>query len=368
MKVLLLSDLNSTHTIKWATSLVGYNIKVCIVGLSKCTHNIYEKYENISTYSLGVNTNTIAGDESSYAKIKYAFLFLKVKQLIRLFSPDIVHAHYATSYGLLGVLTGFHPLVISVWGTDIFSFPKKSFLHKNLIQYLFKRADKILSTSKSMLIETEKYTNKNIEITPFGVDITKFFKADVDSLFKKEDIVIGIVKSLEDVYGIEFLISAFSLLKERKHNNIKLLIVGGGSQEKKLKKLVQDLKITNDTVFAGFIPNNEVPKYYNMISIAAVTSKEESFGVSAVEAMACEIPIVVTNVGGLKEVVINNKTGLVVPPEDPTSIANAIEKLLLNKSLSKKLGNSGREHVIKNYSLDQSIKNMLNIYNELLNI
>ena len=224
MKVLLLSDLNSTHTIKWATSLVGYNIKICIVGLSKCTHNIYEKYENISTYSLGVNTNTIAGAESSFAKIKYAFLFLKVKQIIKLFSPDIVHAHYATSYGLLAVLTGFHPLIISVWGTDIFSFPKKSFLHKKLIQYLFKSADKILSTSKAMLIETEKYTNKDIQITPFGVDITKFFKTDVDSLFKKEDIVIGIVKSLEDVYGIGFLIHAFSLLKKRNHNNIKLLI------------------------------------------------------------------------------------------------------------------------------------------------
>ena len=106
MKVVLLADSNSTHTIKWAKSLADHNIKVCIVGLSECRHNFYDN-DNISTYSLGVSQDLVKSSNSSFNKITYAFLFLKVKRIIKQFSPDLVHAHYATSYGLIGVLSGF---------------------------------------------------------------------------------------------------------------------------------------------------------------------------------------------------------------------------------------------------------------------
>ena len=115
----------------------------------------------------------------------------------------------------IGALSGFHPYIISVWGSDIFSFPHYSKLHLFLLKFNLSKADIILSTSKVLKKETEKFTGKSILITPFGIDTEKFLPKDVNSLFNKEDIVIGTIKTLEKNYGIEYLIKAFSLVKDK---------------------------------------------------------------------------------------------------------------------------------------------------------
>ncbi|MCD7873784.1 MAG: glycosyltransferase, partial [Acidaminococcaceae bacterium] len=149
-----------------------------------------------------------------FFKIRYLEALLLLKKVIKIFQPDIIHAHYATSYGLLGALVGFHSYIISVWGSDIFDFPNISLFHKNIIKYNFFKADIILSTSNVMAEEIQKYTSKGIKVTPFGVDINEFKPLNVDSIFKPNKIVIGTIKTLEEKYGIEYLIRAFSIVKK----------------------------------------------------------------------------------------------------------------------------------------------------------
>lgn len=138
-----------------------------------------------------------------------------MKKVITEFKPDILHAHYASSYGLLGALSGFHPYIISVCGSDVFDFPNTSFLHKIVLKYNLSVADKILSTSNVMAIETSKYTNKEIIVTPFGIDLDKFKPLSVKTIFNKENIVIGTITILEEKYGIEYLIRAFAIVKNK---------------------------------------------------------------------------------------------------------------------------------------------------------
>jgi len=99
-----------------------------------------------------------------------------------------------------------------------------------------------------------------------------------------------------------------------------------------------------NTVFTGKVNYGEVPKYHNMLTISVFPSifESESFGVSILEASACEKPVVVSNVGGLPEVVDDQKTGFIVPPKDPEKLAEAIEKLILNESLRLQIGKAGR--------------------------
>lgn len=238
MKLLLLSDPNSVHTIKWAKSLAQKNIDIIIFGLGNYT---VDNYNNIENIQVEVLNQFITREEGSFSKLTYLKALPKVRSIIKEFKPDIVHAHYATSYGLLGALSGFSPFILSVWGGDVFSFPHKSFFHKNLLKYNLKRADKILSTSYVMATETKSYTHKDIEVTPFGVDMEQFKPMEVKSLFDKDDIVIGTVKTLEEKYGIEYLIRAFKIVSS-KHKNLplKLLIVGGGSLDSELKNLAKN--------------------------------------------------------------------------------------------------------------------------------
>jgi glycosyltransferase involved in cell wall biosynthesis len=366
MKILLLSDANSPHTIKWATSLALGDIDILIFSLSKCVVDEYNKYKNIKIKTLN---EKVTKKEGSILKLKYLKALPLLKKILKEYNPDILHAHYASSYGLLGALTGFHPFIISVWGSDIFSFPKKSILHKEILKFSLKKADKILSTSHVMAKETKLYTKKEIEVTPFGIDTNKFKPMKVESLFDKDDIVIGTVKTLEEKYGIEYLIRAFKIVSDKYPDlPLKLLIVGGGSLENKLKSLTKELKIDNKTIFTGKVSHDEVPKYQNMlsVSVSVSVSDSESFGVAVLEASACEKPVVVSNVGGLPEIVKDGVTGIVVPPKNVEKTAEAIEKLILNKDLRVKMGKAGRERVIELYNWDKCVDNMVKIYEDIL--
>ena len=307
--------------------------------------------------------------KSFFEKLNYVTVLNKVKKSIREFKPDIVHAHYASSYGMLGALSKFHPFIISVWGADVFDFPKQSPLHKRIFKYNLKKADYIFSTSYVMKEETEKYTAKEIGVTPFGVDTEIFKPQKVRSLFADGTIVVGLVKSLETKYGIDVLIRSFALAKKlRPALPLKLLLVGKGSLETKLKYLVSELKIEKDVVFTGKIPHQDVPQYHNMIDIYVSVSVDdsESFGVSAVEACACAKAVIVSRAGGLKEVVIENETGLIVEKGNEKETADAIIKFAEDEKLRKKFGEKARERVLKHYNWKENLDMMVENYHSIL--
>jgi len=366
MKLLLLSDPNSVHTIKWAKSLANNGIDIIIFGLGDFTVNDYDTIENIKV--IGFNEK-ITRVEGALEKLKYLKALPKIKGIIKEFQPDILHSHYASSYGLLGALSGFSPFILSVWGGDVFTYPHKSFIHKLALEYTFKKADKILSTSHIMAEETKQYTNKEIIVTPFGIDLDVFKPMKVITLFDKGDIVIGTVKTLEEKYGIEYLIKAFKIVSEEYPQlPLKLLIVGGGSLESELQELTKNLHIDHKTIFVGRVPFVEIPKYHNMLSMSVSVSISncESFGVAIIEASACEKPVVVSDVGGLPEVVEDGVSGIVVAAKNENETAKAIGKLLDNKKLMIQMGKNGRRRVSKLYNWDDNVYQMIDIYEKIL--
>ena len=257
--------------------------------------------------------------------------------------------------------------------SDIFfeelELPKVSFIHKLMIQFNLCKADKILSTSHVMTSERKQYTNKEIHVTPFGIDLLKFKKMKVDSIFPPETIVVGTVKTLSSKYGIDYLIKAFKIVKENNPDlPLKLMLLGDGEDKVKLMKLCTDLQISDDVLFMGNIANDQVPNYLNMMDVyvALSTLDSESFGVAIVEASACEKPVVVSNVGGLPEVVAKNKTGFIVESKNPEEAANAIEKLILDKDLRIAMGKEGRERVKKLYNWDENVSLVFSIYKGVL--
>ncbi|MBD3789212.1 MAG: glycosyltransferase [Campylobacterales bacterium] len=360
MKILLLADPNSVHTIKWAISLAQEGMEVAIFGLGDLNARDYDGLEHIKIQTL---ERTIDRDQGAIGKLKYLKALPMVKKMIREFQPDIVHAHFASSYGLIGALCGFSPLIVSVWGSDVFSFPSKSWLHKLILEYNLKRADRILSTSWAMAEETKHYTDKEIGVIPFGIDTQRFRPMQVEGLFDKDDLVIGTIKSLEEVYGIEYLIKAFKIVYDKYPQlPLRLLIVGGGSLEGELKKLAKDLGIADQTLFTGKVPYEEVPRYHNMLSIFVSVSNSESFGVAVIEASSCERPVIVSNVGGLPEVVEEGVSGLVVPPRDPIKTAKAIERVVMDETLRKEMGKRGRQRVQKFYQWEDNVNQMIDLY------
>ncbi len=365
MRLLLLADIQSEHTEKWALGLAANGIEVGLFSFNKAT---YPWYENIINITLLYEAEIKLDADNIINKLFY-FKFVKLlKTAIKKFTPDVLHAHYATSYGLIGALSGFHPFVISAWGTDVMRFPQKNFINKFILQYNLKQADSICATSNTIKDYLMPYTNQTVHVIPFGVNIDDFCKKEVDSLFDKNAFVVGCIKSLEKIYNIDVLIKAFASLKIRYPSSVlKLLIIGVGSQDFFLKKMVSDLSLKDDVLFTGRIPFSEVSNYFNMLDVLVNISDYESFGVSVIEAMACEKPVIATNTGGLKEIIENNNYGSLVEVGNTEQTALEIEKYFLNESFKHEIGKAAREKVISKYNWENNINEMIDVYKKLLN-
>ncbi|MED5073951.1 glycosyltransferase [Anoxybacillus geothermalis] len=353
MKVALLAPSKSIHTHKWARFYQTQGIDVKVVTFKD--HYGPEQAKEVETVVL---PKWLPG------KLSYFSTVFALKRWLASFQPDILHAHYASSYGLIGALTGYHPFYVSVWGRDVYQFPNTNRWNRRMLEYTLQRADVICSTSHVMAKETGKYTDKPIEVTPFGVDVTRFKPLPKQP---KRTVTIGTVKALSDKYGIADLIRAFATVHKR-YPQTELLIVGDGPQRGEYEELCVRLGIQSVTAFVGKVPNEQVPLYINQMDIFAVPSTEdsESFGVAAVEAMACGVPVVVSNVGGLPEVVREGTTGLIVPKNSPEKLAGAFERLLLDEELRRRMGENGVNHVHEHYVWAENAMRMIRLYEQTL--
>lgn len=351
MKIAILAPSKSIHTHKWALFYQsrGLDIKVY-------TFKDHYSEENAKQVPTEILPKLLPG------KASYLAAAPALKKMLKEWNPDILHSHFISSYGLLGALVNYKKYFVSVWGKDIFVFPRKSKLNQKLIEFTLGKATAICSTSKIMAKETNLYTNRPIYVTPFGVDIETFHPA-INAEDADDKIIVGTVKALEDKYGIADLVRGFAYF-HKEFPNSELLITGDGPQRKEYEQLAKELEIEAVTKFTGRVPNTEVPNIIRKMTIFAVPSTEdsESFGVAAVEAMACGIPVVVSNAGGLPEVVVQNVTGIVTDKESPEQLATAFKKLARSSELRTSMGAAGVAHVKENYSWIDNANYMLSLY------
>jgi len=303
--------------------------------------------------------------------IGYFTMVASVRRLLGVIKPDVLNAHYASGYATTARLVGFHPWVLSVWGSDVYDVPYESPLHKYLVKGNLLAADKVASTSHCMASQIRKIAPelKQIAITPFGVEMQLFQNAS-SSLRDRpanSNITIGTVKVLTPNYEVHTLIKAFhlvytTLLKSKSQTaaRLRLRIVGDGLQREELMQLALKLKISHITTFTGRVAYKNVPAELEKLDIYIALSLRESFGVAIIEAGAASRPVIVSDADGLKEVVVDKKTGLIVPKSDVKAVCVAIMKLVEDEVLRIDMGKKGREHVVANYDWHDSVNIMSN--------
>ena len=353
-KVCIIGDNGSVHIQKWIKGISDYtNIKIHVITFDKGI-----KIPGVTYHYMKVRMGN---------KLDYFLNSFFVKNEIKKIKPDVVHSHYATSNGFLGAFSGFHPLVITGWGADIFDSPKGFWMRK-ILTYAFKKADAITVLSEITRKEANKYTDKEIQLIPFGVDLKKFpsRKENTDGIIR-----IGTIRTLSEKYGVEYLIRAFALLS-KKYDNIRLEIVGDGPLRFALEKLTVELSVKNNVTFHGYVnQNSEQEKYISLLTsfdIFAILSiiDSETFGVAAIEASSCEIPVVATKVGGLPGVIESEKTGILVAPKNVEETVQALERLIVDVELRKTMGKNGRKNVEEKYDWKQNVNQMYLLYKSML--
>ena len=271
---------------------------------------------------------------------------------------------------IIGKISGVRLLISS--RRDVgFNLEKRHIWAYRIINRLF---DKIIAVSenvKEKIINREKADPKKVITIYNGVDISDSNGFDSEKIKKSlgldsNNFIITMLANLTPVKGHKYLLAAASEVIKR-NNLVKFLLIGTGKDgfKQELQDLTYKLGIENDVVFAGF--RSDISEILSIADITVLSSTTEGFSNAILEYMAAGKPVVATDVGGNRELIIDGKTGFLIPPNNPSALAEAIVKLLNNVNLRSKMGTEGRVRIKDYFSKEKMIKNIDSLFENLLN-
>lgn len=316
--------------------------------------------------------------------------YLNIKNKIDIFDASEIACGGAAST-VLRFLTG-KPSVIEIQGEIFRKFEGRKSLKSRLLQkigrYVMKKATRVRVISRAIFnqVLAQGVPESKIRLVSLRVDLKLFnpinptsdvgLKGDKmpptkwASLAQKNPgggIRLGYVGRLVEGKGLEDLFEAIKVLKNQ-HLELgtwSLVIYGAGPLESKLKKMAENLNITDKIEWRGFAPYSGVPEALSQIDIFVHPSWHEGFGRSIMEALAMEKAVVATRVGGIPDLIKDGENGFLVEPHNPEELAEKIKILMENKELREKFSKTGRKWVSENFEWNDGIKKFAQLFFEL---
>lgn len=265
----------------------------------------------------------------------------KIVDMVKVHQIDVLHVHYAIPHAYAGYMAkkmlheeGIElPIVTTLHGTDITLVGSHPF-YKTAVTFSINKSDAVTSVSQSLKEDTQRLfnTKKDITVIPNFIDLDKYTpttkNCQRDLLAMPDERVITHISNFRSVKRIPDVIHIFNAIQ--KEIPSKLMMIGEGPEREKAEQLCTELNIENKVVFLG--NSNEVNKILCFSDLFLLPSETESFGLSALEAMASGVPVVSSNSGGLPEVNINGVSGFLSPVGDIKSMSQNAIHILKNKT------------------------------------
>jgi glycosyltransferase involved in cell wall biosynthesis len=313
---------------------------------------------------------------SSLGKISFLFFILSFFfcsfRIIKKNRIDIVHCHWWVPGGMVGYLLSlFVPpkMVITTHGSDVFILRKFKWALP-VAELIFKKAQFVTAVStylKHLISRDLGIDGNKIFVFPMPFDTNKFYQ------LKEKKVKPGYILSIGRLIqrkGYDYLLQAGKILKDE-GVRFELTIIGSGPEEKNLKRLIKELNLKDCVSIMDTIPQNELNSYYNQSEIFVLPSitdwkqEAEGLGMVLMEAMACKVPVVATRSGGMVDIVLDERTGLLVPEKNASALASAIKRLLEDKNLEKTIAEEGYRFVHENFTPQATSKKLEAIYQKL---
>jgi len=342
MRILVVANGASIHTRRWLTGLAARGHEVAL-----------------ATDVPGPDpVRTFALPPLYPGRLNLPWLVAQLRRGMRRYRPELVHAHYASHYGVLAAWARAVPLVVSVWGADVEVFPRRHVVNRRMLQSALARAQVVTATSHYLASAAAPYLarGKAAVVVPFGIDTTRFQPGPGPRAFPP---LIVCNKHLEEAYGPDVLLAALDLLPPLRWQ---LELLGSGSWEARIQSQVAAGRWRDRIRLLGAVAPDVVAERLKAATLAVYPSRRESFGVATLEAEATGVPVVATTVGGLPEVVADGLTGWLVPPDDPAALAGAMTKILTSADQGQAMGASGRRLVLDQYTWPAALDAMEAVY------
>ncbi|WP_099158340.1 N-acetyl-alpha-D-glucosaminyl L-malate synthase BshA [Virgibacillus ndiopensis] len=297
----------------------------------------------------------------------------KMAEVIDREKLDILHVHYAMPHAICAILAkdiAQHDvkIVTTLHGTDI-TVLGIDHTFKKMIKHGIEQSDAVTAVSKSLVEQTKDMLtiNKEISVIYNFVNENEYRKKEILDIkqqygIQKDEKVIIHISNFRKVKRVTDVIHAFNKIKEQV--KAKLLLVGDGPEYSTVCQLVDNLGLRNHVLFLGKQKN--VSDLLSISDLKLLLSEKESFGLVLLEAMACEVPCIGTNVGGIPEVIRHGETGYIVEVGDIEKTASYAIKLLEDEELLNSFSKYAYDRARTNFHSEEIVKQYLDLYDHVL--
>jgi glycosyltransferase involved in cell wall biosynthesis len=285
---------------------------------------------------------------------------------------DVIHTHVPTpwsaDWSALIAWIKKTPLVVTyhndIAGDGIYR-SVATIYNRTFLQCVLKRAGQIIITSPDFRSTWLGPYRDKIVVVPNSVDTGIFYPATEPKI--GDIFFLGVLDQYHRYKGLDYLLGAVRYVLPD-IPDLKLIVGGSGIMKEYYLNLSRSLGISEHVEFVGYIPDKELPRYYNGCSVTVLPSTDptrEGFGIVLLEAMACGKPVITTGIAGVARDITDRSAGKVVPPENAVALGDAIKAVLLDPERADEMGSAGREIVREKYSSDRVADSVISIYERL---
>ncbi|MBI1763656.1 MAG: N-acetyl-alpha-D-glucosaminyl L-malate synthase BshA [Acidobacteria bacterium] len=288
---------------------------------------------------------------------------------------DVLHMHYAIPHATAAYLARemyraqrYLPFVTTLHGTDITLVgARKSFLP--ITRFSIAQSDAVTAVSGFLADETARtFGYTATEVIPNFINAADYQRRPDESLRRqlapRDEKLILHVSNFRPVKRITDCIHAFARLHPRL--SARLVMCGDGPTRAEAEALAQRYGLTDSVLFVGQVPN--IADYLSVADLLLLPSETESFGLSALEALACEVPVIASRVGGLPEVVLDGQSGYLIEVGDVQTLAERAVEILTDETKQRSFGQRGRAHAVEQFNTERVIPQYVTLYERVIDV
>lgn len=283
------------------------------------------------------------------------------------FPADVYHLH-----SFLPTVLGFwsfrwpQPLVVSAWGVDAgwYGPGPRPARRAAVLRFLFRQAAVLTLTSEMQREVVAPFLPPGLEpqVINWGVDAEVFQPGPVPVQERRP--VVGYLKGFRAKYAPDVLVRAIPRVVEQVPE-VQFRLVGLGPMREECERTVRESGVAASVTFSDPVPKEQVPRFWDDIAVGVLCSRNEEFGVASLETQACGVPVVITDIPGVRETGGPGSGTLAVPPEDSQALADGIIRLLRDPAERGRLGAQGREHVLRRHTWARTVDRMAAVYEQV---
>ena len=344
----LLGDANSVHLRRWAGEMLARGFRVSVVTA---------RPEPIA----GVEQRVLSPVERAS---DWLWRVGEARHHVNELAPDIVHAHYLTSYGYLAARCARHPLAMTAWGSDILVTPNNSRWMRWLTGWTLRQADLITGDSLDLLEAMRAYRPRApLHQIHWGADMAKFRPA---SWAGKPGFQIVSLRSWEPHYNIDAIVGAVAILLQRlPEAGVHLHLLGGGPQEGALRAQAHALGIASHVSFHGRVGDAAMVQTLQACKVSVSVPTSDATSVSVLESMACALPVIASDLPANRQWLAAHE-GVLVGARDAAALAAALEALCRDDLRAQGLGEANYQRMQGEGARSVQMDAMASLYHELL--